>query len=43
MKGKNKSICLAIWTDGEYSYSLLSENGMDERSIIRLVKEIIKK
>lgn len=43
MKGKNKSICLAVWTDGEYSYSLLSENGMDERSIIRLVKEIIEK
>lgn len=43
MKGKNKTVYLAIWSDKEYSYSLHSEYGMDERSVIKLIEEIMTK
>lgn len=43
IKGKKNGFYLAIWSDGEYSYSLLCENSTTEKSIIKLIEEIITK
>lgn len=41
LKGNDNGVCLAIWTEGEYSYSLNDVNGLSEEVMIQMIKEII--
>lgn len=41
MKGEEDIRYLAVWTDGTYFYSLLSDAGTEEEILIRLIKEIM--
>ncbi len=41
LKGDRDLFSLAVWTDGEYSYSLLADPGLKEGIILALIKEIM--
>ena len=42
IKGENDVFHLALLTDGQYSYSILSESGFGEEDMIRLMQDFIK-
>ena len=40
IKGTEKKKNLAVWSDGNYSYSLYTSAGMSQKALIRLVKQV---
>ena len=42
IKGENDVFHLALLTDGQFSYSILSESGFGEEDMIRLMQDFIK-
>lgn len=42
IKGNNSEYNNAIWTDGDYSYSLYFENGVSKEQIEKVIKSIIE-
>jgi len=41
LKGDDKSIYLAIWTDGTYSYSLRATSGLSEEKVLSMIKNTL--
>lgn len=41
MKGNNGNINVATWTNGDYSYAIISEEGIDKAKITEIVKPLI--
>jgi hypothetical protein len=39
LKGDDKGYCLAVWTDGSYSYSLMLNGSAGESAIVQMVRE----
>jgi hypothetical protein len=39
LKGDGKGCCLAVWTDGEYSYSLMTNGNILESAMVQMVRE----
>ena len=40
MKGDSECMHLALWTEGEYKFSLYVEAGMDSAEMVEIVKMI---
>ena len=41
LKGENSIIYQALWTDGEYYFSIRDENGIGEEEILRMIDELL--
>ena len=43
LKGEDGKCFLAVWTDGDYAYSLDDSQGLDEEAVLRMIGEIMEK